>query len=106
MSVRDGRPRAVVLLPRQASIDHLADDEPPVGIERHPIRLAAVFSDDLRLAARRQSVDAARPNIHEQQIAVRMPQRALGEDEPRRQPLRVGGFENFAKPVRHDFASA
>src|SRR4029434_8978720 len=65
--------RAVRFQTGHPAVDHLADDDPSLGVEGHTVGFTAVLSDDFRGTPRHQFDDLAATDVDEQQVAVGMP---------------------------------
>src|SRR5215472_8595720 len=84
-----------------APVVALAEDEAPLEIERRSVASARLVAHDLGRLPRHYSVEHARSHVDEVVEAVRMPERTLGEDEPRGQPLRLAGLQDRCQLVAH-----
>jgi hypothetical protein len=80
---------AIGFAARDLPVIPFTDEETPLTIEGHPIRAAALLSDDLWPTSRRQSIDQVRTHINEQPIAIRMPHRSFSKDKPGGETLRL-----------------
>src|SRR5262249_37506641 len=89
--------RAIGFAPRDLPVISLTDEEPPLTVERHPVGAAALLSDDLRSTAGHQSIDQVGTDIHEQPIAIRMPQWPFSKDKPGRETLSLRGLHDISE---------
>ena len=80
----------------------VAHDDPALQVESQPVCAAAVLPYHLGLAAGHQAIDDVDAVVHEQQVAVRMPQRPFGKREPGGQALCLVGFNDVIQAIRHD----
>ncbi len=92
---------AVGALSHDAPVVALAEDQPPLQVERGAVAAAGLLPHHLVRAARGDPVEHARAHVHEVVEAVGVPERPLGEDEARRQALGLGRLEDRGHRVGH-----
>ena len=101
-AIGDDGDGAVVLPAGHLPVVPVAHDDPALQVKGQPVGAAAVLSHHLRLAARHQAIDDVDAVVHEQQIAVGVPQGAFGKREPGGQSFRFLGFYDLIQAGWHD----
>src|SRR4051812_9737507 len=84
------RPRPVGVHPHDRARDVLADDEPAVEVERHAVALVGRAGDLAHAALLVPAAAGVAGHVAEEQEALRVPERTLGEREPRAELLELG----------------
>src|SRR5262249_32113111 len=89
---------------RDPPVAALAHDEPAMQVEGRTVALARVRPHELGLLAGDDLVQMAPADVDEVVEAVGVPDRALGEDEARGQPLGLLRLDDRGQRVAHDVA--
>src|SRR5262245_129614 len=94
--------RAVGFTAGDLPVIALTDEEPTLQVEGHAVGAAALLADNLRLATGRQSVDEIRTDIHEQPVALRVPDRPFGKHKTGGETFSLRGLHDIGKLGSHD----